>query len=1614
MRQQPFTILHRCLWSRILLTGLFFLSIIGTAEAQVYVYGGTFGSPGLGNGQFEAPTGIAVNSKGNIFVADGSIRIQKFDKNGNYLKTLNLDTVAAFPCLATDSNDNLYVGGGLDGVDKFDSNDNYVGVAAFPVSQGAFLRVTSLAIDNNSNIFIQAGSIIQKFDGKGNFVTQFGSLGNTLGTASLTVDKLGNVFAVASQNGIYSIQKFGNNGSYISSINMDGAGSIVVNKANNHIFAAYYFSLVQYDSEGNVINRASPPPIGWSPAAMAVDSSSNIFAADNGGFRVIKYRSTSPVIQPDKSLGGSCDYDGEVFVGEPINVGTGNVYDETTDYETLGPNKLSFIRYYNSLAKINSVPPALGQNWHSNYDRQLTILPSLIVYVARADGQGLQFNAVGANWISDSDVRLKLTQLGNTWTLTNADDSVETYITNGNSGKAILTSIRARNGYIQTLNYGANNQVASVTDSYNRTLSFTYQNGLLQTVTTPDHLVLTYNYDASGVTSGTPDRLRTVAYSTTPQTGKTYLYENANLPLALTGIIDENGNRFASWMYDQSGRGLASQFGMGASLTMVAYNDTDGSRTVTHALGQQEVYHFATLQGVPKVTEINRSATVATAAATKTSSYDANGYLASESDWNGNTTNYVNDASGRMTVMTEAFGTPDERPTTISYFQNYHLPARIVASNLTSTFGYDANANLLTKMLTDTTTTTNPYSTTGQNRTWTFTWANGLLTSVQNPRRDVNAFTIFTYDGSSTLVKTTNALGQTIQVTQHTPGGLPLTIVDANGVVTKLTYDARLRLTSSALNTSKGLLTTQYSYDPAGNLLTLTLPDGSAIANTYDIAHRLIGMTDLFRQTIGYTLDAAGDRTQVAVADATGTIQRREANTFDALARLTQATRGANQTTQYTYDNDNNVAMFTDPLGHAQTQAFDNLNRLAQNTNAAHSVTAWSYDAQDRPQTVTAPNGAITTYVHDGFGDIIEKISPDSGTTVYNYDADGNQTRKVDATGAVTNYSYDVLDRVTTATYPANVSENVTYAYDQSGRGFGVGRLTTLTDAAGTLQRSYDERGNTLQEARTISGTTLSTAYTYDAVSRIAGITYPSGWTVGYVRDAMGRTTSVTAKAPGGAVQTVASNIGYKPFGPVNSLTFGNNVVETRAFDGSYRLTSLTSVGTHPLQNLGYGYDAADNVLTNTDGVTPQNSQTFGYDTLNRLTGAMGGYGSLAYTYDSVSNRLTQTQGGILTTYSYVPQSNRLTSLTSGGVTQTLGYTAAGNISAAGSSPNLTTTYNQAGRLASVNQPGTKKGNVQYVYDAFGRRLVKLPSAQGQTLYQYDTQNRMLEEKGFTASAVADYIYLDDGRLIATISPSAKSIYYVHSDRLGTPQLATNNAQAVVWSTAYMPFGQTGTVSGAITQDMRLPGQYFDTETGWNQNGFRDYVPALGRYLESDPIGLDGGMNTYAYVNGNPVKNVDLMGLTSFLSRLQEGWTRADNLVGLLGTTIAVSTARGDFATYKALGGSVDFSLGYGTDLYRARLLTEATQTLYRPLLEGWIIEFGAKSLAAATYAVVDPGDDSLDNPFWKAILNFSGYYYPSSDEIATYRKATCPQESIIQPAPQAGFLRWIQSFPNQ
>jgi YD repeat-containing protein len=153
------------------------------------------------------------------------------------------------------------------------------------------------------------------------------------------------------------------------------------------------------------------------------------------------------------------------------------------------------------------------------------------------------------------------------------------------------------------------------------------------------------------------------------------------------------------------------------------------------------------------------------------------------------------------------------------------------------------------------------------------------------------------------------------------------------------------------------------------------------------------------------------------------------------------------------------------------------------------------------PTRSSPPTSAI------GWGEAIQEQSNDVGAIVYHRNEKGQVTERTDARGVVSDFSYDDAGRVTAAVYPGETSSNATYTYDSTTSGNkGIGRLTGVTDPAGTVSYVYDLLGRVAQETRVIGTNSYVTAYEYDAAGNVVNMTYPSGRIVFFDRDDDGKT----------------------------------------------------------------------------------------------------------------------------------------------------------------------------------------------------------------------------------------------------------------------------------------------------------------------------------------------------------------------------------------------------------------------------------------------------------------------------------------------------------------------------
>lgn len=598
----------------------------------------------------------------------------------------------------------------------------------------------------------------------------------------------------------------------------------------------------------------------------------------------------------------------------------------------------------------------------------------------------------------------------------------------------------------------------------------------------------------------------------------------------------------------------------------------------------------------------------------------------------------------------------------------------------------------------------------------------------------------------------------------------------------------------------------------------------------------------------------------------------------------------------YVYDNMGNRTQVTDSLGNATNLNYDPLLRVKQMiqpvpaTGVARPTSSYTYDGLDQLSTVVDPRSLTTTYTNDGLGNQGTLVSPDTGTTGRTFDVAGNLLTSTDARGKVTTYTYDALNRVTSIAYASGAPSVFEYDGGASGAPNAIGRLTKLTDESGQTTYSYDQAGHVVSKQQTsvsaVGPLNHQMAYAYNTSGKMVSMTYPSGSRLNYAYDAAGRVSQITLNPPDGSGGTDTSvttilldQITYAPFGSAQSWTWGPGTAASpnayvRTFDLDGRMATYP-LGNPVLAAQGVirtvSYDAASRITgyTHTGGATASAyNQTFGYDGLGRLTSFVSATGSQGYGYDASGNRVRLSIGTTNYTNTISASSNRLTATTGPVPAKSNSIDNAGNLTSDGTASFV---YSDRGRLQSATKAGL---TTTYLYNGLGQRVSKTGSAvaSGGNEYVYDEAGQLIGEYDGVGNVLEETIWFAGAPVVVLKSSTqsgvaAQSVYYVYADHLAAPRVITDSAGAVVWSWVDAdPFGmaqpsEAPSGGASFVFNMRFPGQYFDREAALHYNYYRDYDPSTGRYVQSDLIGLNGGINTYLYVDAQPTRNVDLLGL---------------------------------------------------------------------------------------------------------------------------------------------------------
>ena len=1190
---------------------------------------------------------------------------------------------------------------------------------------------------------------------------------------------------------------------------------------------------------------------------------------------------------PAQKIDGACDGN----VGNPCNVKTGEKYEIAPDFD-LG--WIALTRFYHS--GVSTTLGGFGHGWTHSLGIRLVTDGAESAGLIEGTGYQRPFKKVGTAFEATDGSGDRLVQNGN-WTLYTGHQTT----TFDAAGRVL--AIRSLDGTSLTYLYDDRDRLVAVGHSSGRVLEFTYAGDAYEahiaSVQVEGVPMATYAYTAAG-------QVANVTYA--DGSIRTYHYEDARFPHHLTGITAEDGRRYSIFTYDALGRVISSQHAGGADGVTLDYSSSGGA-LVTDALGHQTNYALTPGgQAAPprKVTALADTRGVV-ARTYNAVAADFRQRLATLTDRDDvQTTHAYADITDAVTgqpasrhTMTEAAGLPEQRITQTVRDQATNVLLATTVGNRETRYAYNTRLQPVSMVIKDLAA--------GDTRTTTFTYCEaadaalaggacpieGLPKAVDGPRldaADVTTYTYFAVDDAACaaspatcayrkgdLRSITNALGHSVETLAYDSAGRPVSVKDANGVVTDYTYHPRGWLATATVRgaTAADDRSTQMSYWPTGLVQQVTAPDGSSVSYVYDAAQRLTDIADDAGNTIHYTLDNAGNRLKEDTVDAGGTLRRTLANVYNTLGQLITLKDAGNHATGFVYDVNGNAQSITEALQRVTAREHDPLNRLARTLQDVGGIEAeirTRYNALDQVTEVTDPKGLHTTYAYNGFGDLTTLVSPDTGTTVFTVDAAGNRTTRTDARGVTANYHYDALNRLTGIAYP-DPNLDVGYSYDiapsvcAADERFAKGRIGTILHAGGSTAYCHDRFGQVTRKVQTVNGVTTTLRYSYTKAGRLAALTYPDGSVADYVRDSQGRISQIGLTRSGMGREVVISQVTHAAFGPPTGWTYGNDRQLQRPLDLDYRPQAVHDPAVGGL-SLSYGYDPAGSITELKNGAGTSVLAKYAYDPLGRLTQTQDGLTGTpieTYAYDATGNRTGLTTAAGTSIYTYPMDSHHLAAVDG----QARSYDAAGNtVSVA----DKDFAYSDANRMSAVKQVGAVVE--RYSYNHLGERVRRAPVSGEAQLTIYDEAGQWIGNYSAAGLRQQQAIWLDDYPIALISAPSAgvPEVAYIQPDHLGTPRVVIDPVRDVAiweWSNKGETFGYQAPASDpdgdgvAFDLALRFPGQQATDASEMFYNHQREYEPTVGRYTQSDPVGLEGGITTYSYVESDPLSEVDQFGLMS-------------------------------------------------------------------------------------------------------------------------------------------------------
>jgi RHS repeat-associated protein len=557
----------------------------------------------------------------------------------------------------------------------------------------------------------------------------------------------------------------------------------------------------------------------------------------------------------------------------------------------------------------------------------------------------------------------------------------------------------------------------------------------------------------------------------------------------------------------------------------------------------------------------------------------------------------------------------------------------------------------------------------------------------------------------------------------------------------------------------------------------------------------------------------------------------------DRLGRKVEERVGANAVRHWSYDGNGNVLQYEDADGSSRRFEYASWNLLHREIDPLGNATEYAYTARERVTKVADPGGTSSEYTYDRRDNIIRVVRHGRVREEYLRDGTDNLIEKRDGAGR-TILSFEIGAGNLPAVRRLASGETHRFEYDDQAR---------LTAAATDLHETRFEYGlgpRPTADVRDGRGV----RYRLEGRRRICVVL--DQFEIGYAHQD-GR-LAITDPTGG------RHRVSVRPDGTV-TLENSNGTVETRRYDAGGRCLSKTrSRGNGQGSWMReYSYSAEGDLFAVHDSRSGRSR--YEYDAAHRLVGEVRpDRNRIQYAYDAAGNLLAkQGLSGVV-----LGAGNRLAAANG----ESFEYNDRDHVASRTDGDHITRfEYDSCDRLVRCVTPSGEWGST---YDPLGRRITKCWN--GSTTEYYWDHNRLAAERA-QDGRLRVYVYLDADALVPFMfvdyesdaaPPASGRRYFVCTDQIGTPTHVEDEQGRTVWHADVDPYGGTDVRPGnKINFALRFPGHYEDREIGLFYNRFRHYSPALGRYLQSDPMGTAGGINLYAYP-ANPLTTVDLFGLT--------------------------------------------------------------------------------------------------------------------------------------------------------